>query len=1039
MLFSLKRSFLFFIAVLGILFISNAQAVNLVLAEKNTIQNPDGTMDIPIIIYFDSKLDVRALRNEVKSSIQAKNLTRKELRRLHKKNTRRAMLNRLKANLLKPYAIVTDFLSSNGIRRRINKLWSVNALALTIPSDLISRVQELEGVERVSIDYAFTLSESTSEVTSGIPLWNLDDINATLLWESDLTGEGVVVGIMDSGVDINHPDLSDKWRGGDNSWFDPYGAHTTPVDFIGHGTQVTGLVVGGDSSGYQIGVAPHAKWIAAKIFDDTGMSNISKISESFQWMMDPDGDSSTDDAPDIINNSWVIEGLTNICTHSLDNIELDILSDNLAKLREAGIAVVFSAGNFGPHPETSLPPANDPSIELSVGSINQNRDVEFTSSRGPGACDGSIYPKLVAPGDSIFTTDKLPNSYNIVSGTSFAAPHVTGAVAQLMSAPFEASLTQIESALRETAGDIDLFGEDNNSGYGLIDVAAAYEWLLSSLDITEAGILLFGSQSYSVDENANKLIVTIRRIGGSKGEVSIDYQTHDGTAQGFADTDYLSTHGTLTFNDSETSRTFEISIKDDAIDEDNEDFSIELSNPTGDALLGNRTIAPVVILDDDGPGELSLESSSYAISENSDSIELIVLRTGGYEGAVSIDYSTSDDTADDITDYRAIDGRLAFEDGERSKIVTIEIINDDAFEANETFNLRLSNPLGGADFSEIDSSSITILNDDVNPLTTVIQLESTNYESLENSGVVQITLRRLGDTSNEVTVDYSTSDGSALGGEDYEKASGTVKFAAGQNSQTILISIDILDDTQYEGTESFNLALFNATNDAQLGAPTTSIITIKDNDAIPFVSLSSVNGTLSDSSNSLADSNSNETETQSTDNESDTSQNSSLMIHNLSLAGFSGLGSIYNDDLSLATVTSIESTGSDKDQDGYVEGIDCNDHDPSIHPGSSEIKHDGVDQDCNGYDLTIDLERFEYPSTPAKTGRVEATTHLNSRAELSLTVKTQDGTRITEDMRWNSSTNRWQSNLYDYIKLLGVKPRSITVTGTEGSETGSLR
>ena len=1047
----LRHTILSCIIALSWLFAYDAQALSLVHAGKSSLKTTHDSTDTPIIIYFDSKLDVRALRREIRTSIQGKNLSRKDLRRLHKKQTRQVMLKRLKANLAKPYTTLETFLAEQGIKRNINKLWSINALALSLPSELINQIHLLEGVERVGIDYTFSMSETTSAVTSGIPLWNLEDINATTLWEDDLTGEGVVVGILDSGVDLNHPDLIEKWRGGNNSWYDPHGVYPSPVDFVGHGTQVAGLVVGGDTSGYQIGVAPRAKWIAARVFDDAGDSSISTIVDALQWMMNPDGDDATDDAADIINNSWVIvdknETTINKCLQSI--IELDPntpdaesfaeLSDILLEFREMGIGVVFSGGNFGPQPETSLPPANEPSIDLSVGSINQNHEVEFTSSRGPGACDGTIYPKLVAPGDGIFTTDKLPNSYTVVSGTSFAAPHVTGAIAQLMSAPFEASLSQIESALRETALDIDQFGPDNNSGYGLIDVAAAYEWLLSSLEITEAGILLFSSPSYSVDENTGRILVNVRRIGGSKGEVSVDYRTLDGTALGFANHDYLSTSGTLTFNDSETIRSIEITINDDQLDEINEEFSIELSNPTGDALLGNTTVAPIIILDDDGPGELSMESSSYAVNEHSAAFDILVLRSGGYEGEVSVDFSTIDDTAHGITDYKSIDGRLSFADGERSNTITIEIINDEEYEDNETFNLILTDPLGGAEISDIASSTITILNDDVDPLKTVIQMSSASYDSLENSGVVEVELLRLGDTSDSVTVDYTTTDGSAKAGEDYEKTNGTVTFAPGVNKQTVAVGISIHDDNEPEGNESFNIALYNASNDAQLGNPTTSIITINDNDALPFVSLSSIGGSLRNTGDTLSDSTKSDTETGPTDSRSEYSDQGSLLIHHLSLSGFSGLGTIDNDDLNQASENLFESSIIDMDNDGYIQSIDCDDFNPRIHPGAAETKHDGIDQDCNGYDLTIDITSLGNYSATGLAGSIQATTQLKNRGNLSIDVRTIDGTRINEDMRWNKSTNSWHSNIYDLLRLMDTKPSHITVTGTEGSESESYR
>ena len=89
------------------------------------------------------------------------------------------------------------------------------------------------------------------------------------VWNIGHTGLGVVVATMDTGADATHPDLATGYRGGSNSWFDPYGQNASPWDHSGHGTQVMGLIAGGQSGGYQIGVAPDAQWIAAKIFDNS--------------------------------------------------------------------------------------------------------------------------------------------------------------------------------------------------------------------------------------------------------------------------------------------------------------------------------------------------------------------------------------------------------------------------------------------------------------------------------------------------------------------------------------------------------------------------------------------------------------------------------------------------------------------------------------------------------------------------------------------------------------------------------------------------
>ena len=104
----------------------------------------------------------------------------------------------------------------------------------------------------------------------------------------------------------------------------------------------------------------------------------------------------------------------------------------------ADIAVVFSGGNEGPLPATSISPANYPE-SLAVGATDSNRNIVNSSSRGPSACDGSSYPEIVAPGLNVRTADLtfgglFPDSYVNVSGTSFSAPHVSGAIALLHSA-----------------------------------------------------------------------------------------------------------------------------------------------------------------------------------------------------------------------------------------------------------------------------------------------------------------------------------------------------------------------------------------------------------------------------------------------------------------------------------------------------------------------------------------------------------------------------------------------------------------------------
>lgn len=318
-----------------------------------------------------------------------------------------------------------------------------------------------------------------NEPPAGTPTWNIAAAGAPDLWAMGYLGQGIVVGNMDSGVDVNHPDLAPRWRGGSNSWFDANGQHpSTPFDAGGHGTRTMSVMVGGDANleGKAIGMAPGAKWIAAKVWDDAGNADNSDFTLAFQWFLDPDGDPSTDDAPDVLNNSWGFELESGLC-NSLFQTEIQVL-------RAAGIAVVFSAGNRGAlGPASSVSPANGPE-SFAVGAVDETLSIAAFSSRGPSACDGSIFPELVAPGDGILTAD-LSNggnptvSFPPVSGTSYAAPHVSGAMALLLSAFPEAGVPHLEAALIKTARSLGPGGADNDTGNGLIDVVAAYDYLLA--------------------------------------------------------------------------------------------------------------------------------------------------------------------------------------------------------------------------------------------------------------------------------------------------------------------------------------------------------------------------------------------------------------------------------------------------------------------------------------------------------------------------------------------------------------------------------
>ena len=354
--------------------------------------------------------------------------------------------------------------------KQMTPLWITNGIAVTADGETITETASRPDVAEVIPDRIVTLGIS-APATSALPAgWNLDRVGVRSLWNAGHTGQGIVVANLDTGVDINHPELASKWRGGTNSWFDPNGEHLTPADLNGHGTQTMGIMVAGNTTDHLFGVAPGAQWIAVKIFNDAGQTTYSLIHQAFQWILNPDGDTNTADAPDVVNCSWDLNS-------SITGTVYPEFRPDVQALVTAGIAVVFSAGNGGPAANTSVSPANYPE-SFSAGMTDGSDTVDPRSSRGPSAFDGTtIYPTVVAPGAGVTTTDLWFGSASLstvmVNGTSFSAPHVAGAMALLLSGNPALTTGQMEDAIRQTAWDLGASGPDNEYGYGFLDVDRA--------------------------------------------------------------------------------------------------------------------------------------------------------------------------------------------------------------------------------------------------------------------------------------------------------------------------------------------------------------------------------------------------------------------------------------------------------------------------------------------------------------------------------------------------------------------------------------
>lgn len=361
-------------------------------------------------------------------------------------------------------------LASRGITN-IRPLWVVNAVAFDAPPAVIRAIAARPDVRVVDADPLMPSIEPTpepEEPTDGggaaTVNWNISRIGADSLWATGNTGQGVRVGIIDTGVDVNHPALIGKMAPG--GWFDAVSGKKAAYDDNGHGTHVTGIVVGGDVAGSSIGVAPGAKYLAAKALNATSSFMFSWVLAAGQWLLDPNGDGKTDDAPDIINCSWAFSTRGAADYHPM-----------LELWRAAGILPVFAIGNSGPSAATALPPGTDPLV-FGVGATNAYDVLADFSGRGPAPSNapfnGVLKPDLVAPGVNIFSAQRGGGTARM-DGTSQAAPHVAGALAllrkQFPGITYEAAYRR----LTLSAADKGAMGPDMLYGYGLLNVYAAMQ------------------------------------------------------------------------------------------------------------------------------------------------------------------------------------------------------------------------------------------------------------------------------------------------------------------------------------------------------------------------------------------------------------------------------------------------------------------------------------------------------------------------------------------------------------------------------------
>lgn len=560
-----------------------------------------------------------------------------------------------------------------------------------------------------------TYSNDSPTAFGGAGTTNTFGSGAEEAWGNGYLGSSqVVVAVIDEGIDVSHPDLQQ------NIWVNPGEVANDGIDNDGngriddvngwdffnndktvydggsgdtHGTHVAGTIgaVGGNGIGVA-GVSWGVKMISAKFLGPTGGS-LSAAIQAIDYLTALKVNQGVNIVA--MNNSWGGGGYSTA------------LHAAIIRAANAGILFVAAAGNSTLNNDTS---ANYPSNYSTLVGVSGTPAASYesviavasiTSTGGLSSFSnyGATQVDIGAPGSSILST--LPgNTYGTYSGTSMATPHVAGAVAVLAAAKPGASAASIRDAILSSAVPTTSLAGKTVTG-GRLSVLDAINYNpVPKLSIANASKI-------EGNTGTSSMAFVVSLSAPATEAFSVGYATSNGTAT--AGSDYTAVSSSISFALGETSKTITLEIAGDTAIEANETFFVDLGSPSNGSVQLLNSRATGTITNDDS---VQISINDLSAAESAGTFVFTVSLNTPSTSTISVRFATANGTAKSgkNADYSAANGTLSFSPGQTSKTVSVKVRNDTTVEANETFFVNLSSPVGAV---ISDSQGLgTILDDD---------------------------------------------------------------------------------------------------------------------------------------------------------------------------------------------------------------------------------------------------------------------------------------------------------------------------------------